>query len=634
MCWGTSNDKQTVCRRPSSGLKSPLLPPKPIRAPDAISKLIGDHMASFYKNVQVTLSNKPDLLPYAFYSTLWCLLAIFWLKQPFSVGVGDWDWVFSDAFQSANGLLERGWFPFWTIQTRGGAPLAGNPESISQSPFLFLLIAAGSIVGIKLLLLWLVGLGMLGCHVLGKQWFHDPWAAAGFTFVFIFSGYFAIHLRVGHFMWAMFFLVPWILYFVDRMLFAPTLCSRDMWGLLVTIVFFMFGPVYHSLMFFLIPVLLCYMASHAFKVDVRRLRLITSIFILALIIALPRIIAIAHWELSNPRHTSWSDKFSILDVFKMLLTPIDDYNTPAYSGNAGIWEYWAFIGIFSCILAAIGILSRERWKWFALCLLVVGVIISLSNERGIAFFALFRGLPILSSVRMYSRFLILIVFGIALLVGGSITVIRCKTASYQKLIWAWLLFFFVVVDYFLHVIPIWTKLFPVAAEQVYNTWSLEESTPPYSSIMSAPAFQESTKNGDRFDSRMFPLMKAKMIIRNAYTGVNLPPFSPSGDKVIEWPQNVQYAINNHQIKLYGDFWPGQSIKLNLLYHAYWKSAIPETVSVENDGNLMRLSIQQACTSIVIKISGPWEKMVWMISPFGILGMMLIDILWLRKAASG
>jgi hypothetical protein len=591
-------------------------------------------VAILYENVQLTISNKPDLLPYAFYSTLWCILAVFWLKQPFSVGVSDWDWVFSDAFQSANGFLERGWFPFWTIQTRGGAPLAGNPESISQSPFVFLLIAAGSLVGVKLLLLWLVGIGMLGCHILGKHWFRDSWAAAGFTFVFIFSGYFAIHLRVGHFMWAMFFLVPWILYFVDRILFARTLYSRDVWGLLITIVLSILGPVYHSLMFFLIPVVICYIASHAFKADRRRLGLIITVFILAIIISLPRVMAVAHWELSSPRHTSWSDRFSILNVFKMLFIPIEDYYTPVYSGNNEVWEYWAFIGIFSCILAVIGLLSRERWKWFALCLVFVGIMLSVSSDTGITFFTLLRELPIFSSVEDYSRFLVLTVFGMALLVGGSITVMRCKMASHPKFRWAWVVFFFVVIDYSFHVIPIWTQFFSAVPEQVYDAWSLEESNPPYIRIVSAPAFQEFTKNSDRFDSRMFPLMKAKMIISNAYTGVNLPPFLPSEDKVIEWPQNVQYAINNHQIKLYGDFWPGQSIKLNLLYHTYWKSAIPETVSVENDGNLMRLSIHQACSSIDIRISPSWEKMAWMISPLGILGMMLIDILWLRKAASG
>jgi hypothetical protein len=596
--------------------------------------LLGGHLAISYKNVQLTASNKSDLLPYVLYSLLWCLLAVSWLKQPFNVGVGDWDWVFSDAFQSLNGFLERGWFPFWTIQTRGGAPLAGNPESISQSPFVFILIAAGSLVGIKLLLLWLVGIGMLGCHVLGKRWFRDPWAAAGFTFVFIFSGYFAIHLRVGHLMWAMFFLVPWILYFIDRLLFAQRLYSRDAWGLLIAMVLFILGPVYHSLVFFLIPVFICYMASRALKADGKRLWLVISVFVLAIIISLPRVIAITYWELINPRNILWSDRFSLIDIFRMLFIPIEDYYTPVHSGNYGIWEYWAFIGVFSCILAAFGILSREWWKWFALCLLGIGMILSLSNKQGMAFLALLHGLPILSSVRIYSRFLVLIVFGIALLVGGGITAIRCKTVSHPHFRWAWLLLFFVVIDYLIHVIPIWTQIFSVAPEPVYDTWSLKESDPPYSRIVSAPAFQEFINNSDRFDSRMFPLIKAKTVVSNAYTGVNLPPFLPSGDKILEWPQNIQYIIDNHQIKLYGSFSPGQSIKLNLLYHTYWKSAMPEKVSVEKDGNLMRLSIQQACTFILIKISEPWEKMAWMISPFGILGMILVDILWQRKVASG
>src|SRR4051794_30949589 len=64
--------------------------------------------------------------------------AIGWFLPPSLVGIGDWDWVFSDAWLSASGLLERGWPAEWSIQLGGGVPLAADPESLSHSPFLSL----------------------------------------------------------------------------------------------------------------------------------------------------------------------------------------------------------------------------------------------------------------------------------------------------------------------------------------------------------------------------------------------------------------------------------------------------------------------------------------------------------------
>src|SRR5262245_830292 len=89
--------------------------------------------------------------------------------------------------------------------------------------------------------------------------------------------------------------------------------------LYVLFIFFVcLQQLYYYSLFLLKTILIFYMATHAFKADSRRLWLVTSVFILGIIVSLPRIIAIVHWELSSSRHTSWPDKFSILDVFKML----------------------------------------------------------------------------------------------------------------------------------------------------------------------------------------------------------------------------------------------------------------------------------------------------------------------------
>jgi hypothetical protein len=584
--------------------------------------------------LSTAVGRNSHLVPLALYGMLLIFLGIHWLKHPFNIGVGDWDWVFSDAFQSANGFLERGWFPFWTIQTQGGAPLAGNPESLSQSPLILILIAAGSIVGIKLILLLLMGIGLVGCHVLGRYWFHDAWAATSFTLVFVLSGYFAIRLRVGHFMWAAFFLVPWILYFVDRILFETSLKQRDLWGLFTALLVLISGPLYHPLVFFLIPVLICYALTHAFKANAKRLCAVTAIFFLAAVASSTRIIAILQWELSNPRHTSWREIFSPLEIFKMLVLPLEDYSTLLHRSKDGAWEYWAFVGVFSLILAVIGAMAHKRWKWFAICLILTGVLLSASNENGDTFLGLFRGVPILSSVRAASRFVVLVVFGIALLVGGSVTVIKSRAVSHPSCRWVLLLFLFVTINYLSHILPIWTHFFLISPEQVYSIWNSDPYNPPYSYIAMAPEFQPFANGVNQFDSRMFPLIQAKTVVQNAYTGLNLPPFRPTSERVIDSAQHSLYTIDNHRIKFMGSFKSGEIIKINLLYHPYWKPEMPGMVFVENDHHLMRLAIQHNCSSIVIEMHPPWEKITWIISGLGILGMVATALFGLRHAQVG
>jgi hypothetical protein len=64
-------------------------------------------------------------------------------------------------------------------------------------------------------------LGLLGCWQLARRFNWSAFAFLAFTVVFSFNGFITARLAVGHFMWAGYYLFPWMLLTILRLLEAP-----------------------------------------------------------------------------------------------------------------------------------------------------------------------------------------------------------------------------------------------------------------------------------------------------------------------------------------------------------------------------------------------------------------------------
>src|SRR4051812_43287118 len=67
--------------------------------------------------------------------------------------------------------------------------------------------------------MFLIGLG--GCWQLARRFDWSAFTFLTFTVVFSFNGFITARLAVGHFMWAGYYLFPWMLWVVLRLLEAP-----------------------------------------------------------------------------------------------------------------------------------------------------------------------------------------------------------------------------------------------------------------------------------------------------------------------------------------------------------------------------------------------------------------------------
>jgi hypothetical protein len=261
-------------------------------------------------------------------------------------------------------------------------------------------------------------------------------------------------------------------------------------------------------------------------------------------------------------------------------------------------------------------------------------------------------LPLLSSVRVYSRFLVLAVFGIALLAGGGIGMLRSKMQG--RFAWLPLLLFLAIVgEYWVVVRPIWGRIFALQPTEEYEDWGVvpRESTPtnagaissampeaagaldttlegaPYTTIRSAPLAQNFTDKQENFNSRMLPLLMAGAIVRNSYTALNGVHWLPIREgQVVEGLPESQYRLRNHELEFWGSFFPGDEIKIHLWCKKhYWKVADRSAARIYGNSGGTTVVILRPCHYVRISIRNGLEIAGWIVSSLGIV--IMAAVLW-------
>jgi hypothetical protein len=547
-----------------------------------------------------------------------CCFAIGWFSPASSVGVGDWDQFFSYALVSARGLVERRWPPLWSIQLAGGAPLAGDPQTLGHSPLLLLPVLFGPIVGTKLLVVLLIGAGFAGCYRLGLRWIGDAMGAAVFAFVFVFSGHFAIHLRVGHFPWAAFHLIPWILVFADRLLRDPTVEARASLGLVACAVLLLSGMVYHPLVFFLLPVAAVYAFVYARHAPRDRIRHVGALVLCAAAVTTPRWLPILEWELRNPRVVPGGGGMPLARIAGMLLFPIDDYKLRVAWGASGVWEYWSYVGIVGTALAVASLRRGGPGRSFTVGCFLLGVVLAWRGPWGSVLGWIAPYVPFLSSVRVYSRFLVLAVFAIALSAGREVASLRVRGRG--MLGWVpTLMLAAVLADYSIVTRSVWSNVFALDAREAYADWGLTLREARYSTVRSAPPYQPSlSPTQDMFNSRMLPLLMAGAVVRNAYVTPALPWSRPAEGNVIEGIAPDGYRLTNHQLELFGDLHAGQQIRIKLRYSRKdWTVTDRTAARIDADAGGMKLVILRPCSYVRVAVRPGLETPAWIVSLVGL-----------------
>ena len=139
------------------------------------------------------------------------------LQHPENLGFGDWD-LFLGKYEAARRTIALyGQFPWWDPWTRGGFPLAANPQCGVWGVAMPLVLLFGTSVGMRLATLVCFLLAFEGMRRLARLWLGDPVAAVFAALIYALNGGVLVAAVAAYHVSMCYPALPWMLYFVFKL---------------------------------------------------------------------------------------------------------------------------------------------------------------------------------------------------------------------------------------------------------------------------------------------------------------------------------------------------------------------------------------------------------------------------------
>jgi hypothetical protein len=138
------------------------------------------------------------------------------MQHPDGFGFGDWDFVLDKFEALRRTILVWGQFPWWNPWSRGGFPLAAEPQIGAMSMATPLVLTLGTSTGLRISAILCVLLAVEGAYRLAWLWLREPWAAAAAAMVYGLNGGVVLASSMGYVMPMSYCSVPWLAYFATR----------------------------------------------------------------------------------------------------------------------------------------------------------------------------------------------------------------------------------------------------------------------------------------------------------------------------------------------------------------------------------------------------------------------------------
>ena len=399
-------------------------------------------------------------------------------------GQYDWDLFFFHTQSTYRSVAEFGELPLWNPWYLGGFPMIGNPQAASLDPFFLLDLLNGPIVAIKLKIIahYAIGLGGMCwcCRQMGLSRLASVYAAG----TSLFSTWLALHLHSGH-LWSLAAVyIPWVVGLLYRG--CRQLSQATYAGFVLALMVLEGGGAHVASLLGIV----CGLLTLCWAIQQRSVRPLAALLImgafgagLSAVKLFPALKLLGEF----PRHTSvggsgWSRYKERLSAAPSTPEEIGTVKGPtsavASNENSGTlpfeasgitvapqakrrpskrdpaaflckvflgrdqqsniryfpiqgngWqEYGAYIGPLAILLlAGCPLVLRTAWPW----IVVAGFcfLMAVGNFSRFAPWALMHNLPVLSNMRVPSRFLIPFVFAACLLAGMVLDAIRQRLAS-------------------------------------------------------------------------------------------------------------------------------------------------------------------------------------------------------------
>ena len=140
-----------------------------------------------------------------------------YLQGPENLGAGDWDLFLGKAEAARRTILEWGQFPWWDPWTRGGFPLAANPQCGVIGVAMPMVLAFGTSVGMRLATLACFLIAAEGGRRLAGLWLADGWAASAAGLIYAINGGVVVAAVAAYHVSMCYGALPWLLLLASRL---------------------------------------------------------------------------------------------------------------------------------------------------------------------------------------------------------------------------------------------------------------------------------------------------------------------------------------------------------------------------------------------------------------------------------
>ena len=285
------------------------------------------------------------------------------LQHPENLGFGDWD-LFLGKYEAARrSIALYGQFPWWDPWTRGGFPLAANPQCGVWGVAMPLVLLFGTLVGMRLATLVCFLLAFEGTRRLARLWLGDPVAAAFAALIYALNGGVLVAAVAAYHVSMCYPALPWMLYTVFRLERRP----RDGLWLGFWAAFNLLNGIQYFTVYTVLIVAVVWLRRLAVLCVTRRADL--RRFLAHSSLALGVFLGLAGWRLATtglvyrdfPRvYYSGYDETPWKILTHLLGRP--PASTLAHLEVPYFWETTCYIGPVVLILA--GISLRGGWRWW------------------------------------------------------------------------------------------------------------------------------------------------------------------------------------------------------------------------------------------------------------------------------
>lgn len=358
-------------------------------------------------------------------STAFALIFCYPLLTHLSVGGTFDDWDQNSASQWAAYWVVHRYrqLPLWNPFECGGMPLLGDPQSHFLTPWFFLTMIFGPVVGLHLEVILYDAIAWAGGYVLGRVLGMRRISAICTATAFAGSSWFFLRVAAGHMVIMVFVYLPWIIAAGWTASERGQLRYAALCGALIALSFFEGSP--YPPLFEGLTLALVLFGRAAVRLSARPLiALVVAAFLTAgfgAVKGLPAMKAMA----SHPRPADVGYSNSVDALGEALLSRNQDHNRPSLIGW-GFWELGAYVGLFAVIAMAGLISPRKALPWILTAIILFHLARGWTGPNSL--YVWLHSMPFFSSTRLPSRILIPFTLMVAVLAGMGIDAV-CSRGS-------------------------------------------------------------------------------------------------------------------------------------------------------------------------------------------------------------